>query len=50
MITPLLNEAGEMPVFSDEKMYISADCEHLTQAGARYYAKVLDLAWIVNRA
>lgn len=48
MISPLINENGEMPVFSDEKMYISADCEHLTRAGARYYARKLDLGWIVE--
>lgn len=49
MITPLLDECGEMPVFSDSKMYISADCEHLTQAGAEYYSKILDLSWIVQK-
>ena len=48
MITPLLNANVEMPVFSDENMYISSDCEHLTQAGARYYAKILELGWIVG--
>lgn len=48
MITPIMNEDGSVPVFSDENMFISADCEHLTQAGASYYAKILDLSWIVG--
>lgn len=34
---------GKVKVFTDDEKYISQDCRHLTQAGAKYYAKILDL-------
>lgn len=34
---------GKIPVFSDEKMYISQDCVHLTRAGARLYSRILNI-------
>ena len=31
-------------VFTDDGMFISQDCRHLTEAGAKYYAKILELS------
>ena len=39
MIAALQTRSGVMPVFSDEKKYISQDCRHFTRGGARYAAK-----------
>ena len=33
---------GSIRVFSDENKFISQDCIHLTQGGARYYAQVIE--------
>lgn len=42
-IAPVLEPNGEVRVFADTNMYISQDGRHLTEAGAKYYAKILDL-------
>ncbi|MCM1048284.1 MAG: hypothetical protein NC433_07660 [Clostridiales bacterium] len=41
-INPVLQENGEVRVFTDTGKFISQDCRHLTQAGAQYYAKILN--------
>ena len=46
MIEAIRNDDGSIPVFTDTNKYISADTEHLTQAGAQYYSRILDLSWI----
>lgn len=46
MITPVQNPDGTVRAFTDEKKLISQDGKHLTQGGARYYAKMLDLSWL----
>lgn len=33
---------GNVRVFTDDRMFISQDCRHLTKAGAQYYAKLID--------
>lgn len=43
MIGAVLRPDGSVSVFSDEHKFISQDCRHLTRAGARYYARLLDL-------
>lgn len=43
MIEPVLISADRVRVFTNDHMFISQDCRHLTQAGARYYADVLPL-------
>lgn len=45
-IAPVLASNGEVRIFTDTNMYISQDCRHLTEAGAKYYAKILDLEGI----
>lgn len=48
MIAPIIHEDGTLPVFTADHRFISSDCEHLTQAGAQYYAELLELEWIVD--
>ncbi len=48
MMSPLMNENGEIRVFTDDKKYISQDCRHLTIHGAKYYAKIIDFETIFN--
>lgn len=43
LIGALQNDDGRIPVFSDEKKMISHDCYHLTQGGAKYIAKRLQM-------
>ncbi len=48
MMAPLLDSDGTVPVFTDDRRYISQDCLHLTVSGARYYAKLLNLGGMLN--
>ena len=43
LMTPVLLEDGTVRVFTEDKKFISQDCRHLTPAGAKFYAKLLDL-------
>ena len=47
-IEPLVDTEGKMPVFTDTHKYISQDCCHLTQNGAIYYAKILNVRKILG--
>lgn len=38
----LMDEAGNIPVFSPDRKMISHDCYHLTRGGARFIAKKMD--------
>lgn len=42
-IEPVLCQNGEVKVFTDDNMFISQDCRHLTRAGAKYYSRTFDL-------
>lgn len=42
-IAPIVQEDGNVLAFTDDGKFISQDCTHLTQAGAQYYARILDL-------
>lgn len=42
MMAPVLNDEGQVRVFTPGHCFISADCKHLTAAGARYYAERID--------
>lgn len=42
LLTPVLLDDKHVRVFTDDNFYFSQDCRHLTQAGARWYANVLD--------
>ena len=42
MIAPVLVERNKVRVFTDDGRFISPDTGHLSQAGAQWYAKVLD--------
>ena len=43
MIKPVEVSEGIVRVFTDDHKFISQDCRHLTRAGARYYALLIDL-------
>jgi peptidoglycan/LPS O-acetylase OafA/YrhL len=49
-IEPILQENGEVTVFTDAGKYISQDCRHLTRAGAQYYARLFDFTSIFGEA
>lgn len=42
LLTPSLVDEQHVRVFTDDNRYISQDCRHLTQAGAQWYASILD--------
>ena len=48
MMNPLLDESNNIKVFTDDNHFISQDCRHLTKYGAQYYARILDLDFIIN--
>ncbi|GFI43257.1 O-acetyltransferase OatA [Lachnospiraceae bacterium] len=48
MLTPVLAPNNEIYVFTDDQKFISQDCSHLTQAGACYYSKILDIEGIIK--
>lgn len=47
-IAPILQEDGYVRAFTDDGKYISQDCRHLTQAGAQYYSRILNLEEIFD--
>ena len=48
-MAPIIDGEHTVPVFSDECTFISQDCRHLTQNGAKYYAKLLDMKRIFKK-
>lgn len=43
MLKPVEKTSGMVQAFTDNRKYISQDCRHLTQAGAQYYSRILDI-------
>lgn len=43
LIEPMITE-GRVRIFTDDNKFISEDCRHLTEAGAKYYARILDVS------
>jgi len=43
MMEPVTDDNNWAKVFTDDKKYISQDCEHLTQSGAKFYARIFDI-------
>jgi peptidoglycan/LPS O-acetylase OafA/YrhL len=41
LITPVINRQMKVPVYTDDCKFISQDTDHLTEAGAKYYARIL---------
>lgn len=41
LIGKIIDNAGTVPVFTPDRMFISVDCRHFTQAGARMFAGIL---------
>ena len=48
MLAPVITDNGSARVFTEDKKFISQDCRHLTQAGTRYYSKVLNIKDLLN--
>ena len=42
MISMVQQSDGKVLVFSEDGLFISQDCRHLTKAGALYYASLID--------
>lgn len=49
LMMPVMADSARVKVFTDDHKYISQDCRHLTQAGARFYARILDIEGIIGR-
>lgn len=45
MMGPVLKD-NRISVFTDDNFYISQDCKHLTQKGAQFYSRILDLSML----
>ncbi|WP_278244353.1 acyltransferase family protein [Lachnobacterium bovis] len=45
MMGPVLTD-NRISVFTDDNFYISQDCKHLTQKGAQFYSRILDLSML----
>ena len=43
MMLPVMVDEIHARVFTDDHKFISQDCRHLTQAGAQYYARILNI-------
>ena len=43
LLSYAMTDSTHVRVFTDDKKIIARDCRHLTQAGARWYAHVMDL-------
>lgn len=42
MLDPIINQYGQVRVFTSDGKFISQDTEHLTKNGARFYAQLLE--------
>lgn len=49
MLKPVMANQKQVIVFTDDNKFISQDCRHLTESGAIYYSKLLDLSFLKNR-
>lgn len=48
LMKPVMVDETNVKVFTDDNKYITQDCRHLTQAGARYYSRILDLGSVFD--
>lgn len=48
LMAPIMKDETNAYVFSDDHKYISQDCRHLTQMGAQFYARTLDIDGLLN--
>ena len=46
LIELIIDKDGRVPVFTPDCKFISQDCKHLTQAGAVYFAELIDVTRI----
>ncbi len=48
LMAPIMKDETNSYVFTDDHKYISQDCRHLTQMGAQFYARTLDIDELLN--
>lgn len=48
LMAPIMKDETNAYVFTDDHKYISQDCRHLTQMGAQFYARTLDIDELLN--
>lgn len=41
-ITPALKENGDIRIFTPDNKFIAQDCKHFTEAGAKWYASIIN--------
>jgi len=39
----IMDKQGTLPAFTPDRKFLSQDCRHLTQSGAKFYATILDI-------
>lgn len=44
-----MNDEGRIRVFTSDKKFISQDCRHLTQSGAKYYSSILNIDLLLRK-
>ncbi len=49
LIEGVCNTEGKVRVFTDDGHFISQDCRHLTQAGAKFYANLINWNLFLSR-
>ena len=49
MMGPIMIDKNHAEVFTYENKFISQDCRHLTQAGAQFYSRILNIGRIFSR-
>ena len=49
LIQPVLTENGHVRIFTDDHKFISPDSRHLSEPGAKYYARVIDFSKIFKK-
>lgn len=48
MITCIETKNNVIPIFTDDNKFISQDCHHLTEAGAKYYAQKIKFDFMMD--
>ncbi|WP_295093833.1 acyltransferase family protein [Ruminococcus sp.] len=48
LMQPVMIDDVHVKLFTDDNKFMSQDCRHLTQSGAQYYARILDIGSILN--
>lgn len=47
-VAPVADENYNVKIFTPDHKFISQDCRHLTRAGAKFYASILDIKRLIR--